>query len=115
MDRKLLELALKKGWNPSKLSAAQLTALNLEVRSLGELIKDGAKAAASIAQTAINLNVVSEEKAQSNEATCRTCEKFTTLDNGKPACLACGCSGTGITAKWKDKGQSCPLGHWTNA
>lgn len=110
LQRTAFDLAKAKGWDPTRLTPAQNKWIAVQLRSTGQLIKDGAKALTSVASTLLSLRVVSDEKAVSNEGCCRgnPCGKFAELTNSEPVCMKCQCSGGMLRSKWKDATQFCP-------
>ena len=75
-----------------------------------KLVKAGIAVTGSAIRTAVRR--VSKEVAFQNQKTCQDCPHgmFKVLGKKKiPHCGACGCTGSGLSNKWRDPRGHCPL------
>jgi len=110
-DLDILKEAKRRGWNGSRLTAAQYTKCAFHVRSLKEKVADGSKALGSRLATTTRMRVVSLPQAMNNQRQCETneCGRFDTLADGEPVCRECNCAGKYLRSKWKDAKYFCPF------
>jgi hypothetical protein len=117
-EEKMKDLAEERGLGRdlSKLKASEYRSLAIAVRPKVQRVKDAGRAIASRGLTTIGLRVIPEHIARRNEGVCRACPdgKFVELADGAAACNACNCSDKYLEAKWRDRAQACPRGHWSN-
>lgn len=116
MQLKILELAKKRGWDPTNLSATQYTVLSIEARTIAELARDAARAGASLVRTRLVGIRIRPELAEANRRECESnaCGKFRRLSDTRAACDACNCQSELLESKWMDPNERCPLGRWDN-
>lgn len=102
--------ARRRGLRLENLSAHEYDQIAKDIRSLGELARDGIARYTGEAKKQLG-HIVSLPVLQKREAICREnkCGLFLVLKDGEPACNGCNCSGKHLRTKWALPGESCPL------
>lgn len=113
LDHRLLLEAHKLGLSPAEMTDAQFRAAALAAMTAREKVAAAASVAGAYARVTIAGQEVPGyvEEARRGKCEPNTCGSFIRLADGSPACLDCGCSGSGpvgLTLKWKDKKSKCP-------
>lgn len=117
IQRKIVELANKRGIDPSKLTDKEYRMLSLEAHnSISLKVEAARKAVTSRIKTDVLGVTVPLTVSEKNMNICKNCpdNQFMYLSDGAPACKACGCSGKFLISKTKDPIQKCPKGYWDN-
>lgn len=107
----LLAEAKRLGKKPEDLTSAEVTAVAVAMRTLKEVIWDGAKAVESLAATStgfrkVPLTIYHERK---GEKGCGGCKLMGTTPKGQIYCKQCGCAGVLMESALNDPNQSCRL------
>ena len=113
LQLEILAEAKRMGLDPSNLSSMEYRILAMRVRTLGTLVRDGAKALGATLRTTLGYKVALPI-IQQNEATCRKCPYSRVLADQALACSQCSCSGALLATKWEDIKGHCPIGLWDN-
>jgi len=100
---------MRRGWDPGRLTSAQMRAVQMEVTTILEKAQGIAGQLRSSMDQRVPLHVLNM-----NRATCYSCEKFHWTEDKQPACYACTCFGSALESKQASYSGFCPLKKWDN-
>lgn len=102
--------AKAKGKSVDKLTEAELLQINIEIRSVTELMVDGTKAMKSLVKTKMGFTVpLPVYTARKQGCLSNRCGRLGNSINGMIVCEECGCSGEFMEGALKDPKQECRL------
>lgn len=119
----IIRTAKKTGIDLSTATKGDYLRLSLAVRSLHEIVSDGARAGLARANSFVRLYVVPATVRDDNLGVCRSgkCGSYQVLVDGTEVCHRCNCQGANLISKAEQPNESCPARdpetgkpYWTN-